>query len=154
MNSGSTSILYTPSAERLTAFAELALQRIEAQHNFSLSRQIGTPNIASKGKLSPRTASVPLALFPVSHSLRVNAENSQKKLIEEIDANPGGAQAEKAAAPADSARPKGILKKGPGEVSEVPNQERPKFEWAKEDGRIKMTLYVPELVSSNAPCLL
>ncbi|KAF8954426.1 pre-RNA processing PIH1/Nop17-domain-containing protein [Flammula alnicola] len=43
---------------------ELALQRIEAQTGLALSRNIGTPNISSKGKLLPRTVQVPSALLP------------------------------------------------------------------------------------------
>ncbi|KAF5352947.1 hypothetical protein D9758_007899 [Tetrapyrgos nigripes] len=38
---------------------ELALQRIEAQTQLVLSRNIATPNISSKGKLQPRTVSIP-----------------------------------------------------------------------------------------------
>lgn len=125
---------------------ELALQRIEAQHNLTLSRQLGTPNIASKGKLSPRTALVPLALFPASHSLRVDAEKSQKKFIEEVDTSSNGI--EKSSAPNDSAKPKGILKNSIAKENGLGKQERPQFEWSKEDGHIKVTLQVPELVGT------
>ncbi|KAF8200358.1 pre-RNA processing PIH1/Nop17-domain-containing protein [Pholiota molesta] len=43
---------------------ELALQRIEAQTGLTLSRAIATPNIASKGKLAPRSVLIPTALLP------------------------------------------------------------------------------------------
>ncbi|KAG6898028.1 hypothetical protein C0992_007024 [Termitomyces sp. T32_za158] len=43
---------------------ELALQRIEAQSSLVLSRHIATPNIASKGKLLPRTVTIPASLVP------------------------------------------------------------------------------------------
>lgn len=54
---------------------ELALQRIEAQTPFALSREIGTPNIAAKGKLLPRTVQLPQSLLSAP---------SSKPLIEEI----------------------------------------------------------------------
>ncbi|KAH9922346.1 pre-RNA processing PIH1/Nop17-domain-containing protein [Epithele typhae] len=49
------------SPELKTYLIELAFEQIEAQHGLLLSRQIGTPNIASKGKLWPRAALVPTA---------------------------------------------------------------------------------------------
>ncbi|PFH49998.1 hypothetical protein AMATHDRAFT_96732, partial [Amanita thiersii Skay4041] len=57
---------------------ELALQRIEAQTGLALSRQIGTPNIASKGKLTPRTVHVPTRLFePSSSSAKMGTAQAQ-----------------------------------------------------------------------------
>jgi hypothetical protein len=47
-----------------TSSTELALQRIEAQTGLTLSRAIATPNIASKGKLAPRSVLIPTALLP------------------------------------------------------------------------------------------
>ncbi|KAF5325404.1 hypothetical protein D9619_009678 [Psilocybe cf. subviscida] len=50
--------------EEYKAFiVELALQRIEGQTGLILSREIRTPNIASKGKLLPRTATIPASLL-------------------------------------------------------------------------------------------
>ncbi|KAJ3817045.1 hypothetical protein F5880DRAFT_1493522, partial [Lentinula raphanica] len=40
-----------PDPEFKVFIIELSLQRIEAQTQLILSRQIGTPNIAAKGKL-------------------------------------------------------------------------------------------------------
>lgn len=42
---------------------ELALQHIQSQSGIALSRDMRTPNIASKGKLARRTALVPRVLF-------------------------------------------------------------------------------------------
>jgi hypothetical protein len=129
----------------LTTCVELALQRIEAQHSLALSRQIGTPNIACKGKLAHRTASVPLALFPVSHVLRAEAERNQAKLIEEVDvvAPSGVAQ--------DTAKPKGILKNVSPNVSATPNLDRPGFEWTRDGDRIKIVVDVPKMVNMSSP---
>ncbi|EJD04912.1 uncharacterized protein FOMMEDRAFT_105099 [Fomitiporia mediterranea MF3/22] len=41
---------------------ELALEHVEEKAHFTLSRQIGTPNIVSKGKLEPRTVLMPRTL--------------------------------------------------------------------------------------------
>ncbi|PBK92670.1 hypothetical protein ARMGADRAFT_1013211 [Armillaria gallica] len=60
-----------------TFLIELALQRIEVQSGLVLSRRIGTPNIASKGKLGPREVTVP--------DLSASKEKENKKaLIEEV----------------------------------------------------------------------
>ncbi|KXN83983.1 PIH1 domain-containing protein 1 [Leucoagaricus sp. SymC.cos] len=64
--------------------AELALQRIEAQTlSLTLSRQIGTPNIAAKGKLEPRRVWVPTWL----------ATGQQAPGKSEIEDNVAGASA-------------------------------------------------------------
>ncbi|KAJ3783781.1 pre-RNA processing PIH1/Nop17-domain-containing protein [Lentinula aff. detonsa] len=69
---------------------ELSLQRIEAQTELSLSRQIGTPNIAAKGKLQPRTVSIPSvlarpdAVAAETHGLESKFQSIRKPLIEEI----------------------------------------------------------------------
>ncbi|KAG7447290.1 uncharacterized protein BT62DRAFT_948298, partial [Guyanagaster necrorhizus] len=59
-----------------TFLIELALQRIEVQSGLVLSRRIGTPNIASKGKLSPREVTVP--------DLSTKSKETKKTLIEEV----------------------------------------------------------------------
>ena len=145
--------------------AELGLQRIEAQHTLLLSRQLGTPNIASKGKLLPRSALVPLVLFPEAHPLR--EETKGKKLIEEVDPQPLP-DAPKPTKDVPALPPKSILKTPvkplieeiqepmrrtlPQKGTMSPqSKERPKFEWSKDGERIKITVHVPKLVSPYKP---
>lgn len=125
---------------------ELGLQRIEAQHSVALSRNISTPNIASKGKLAPRTARIPISLFPAAHAVRAQAEEKKKNLIVEVEPTP------------PSQKPKGILKdasaSGARLVKSVKSNgvrttTQPKFQWTKDGQRIKITVHVPELVSST-----
>ncbi|EPQ55812.1 hypothetical protein GLOTRDRAFT_60596 [Gloeophyllum trabeum ATCC 11539] len=80
---------------------ELALQRIEfqsappnspptAQPPLLLSRQFGTPNIASKGKLQPRTVHIPKALYSDqgdSVSGKDNQEAPKKALVQELSSD-------------------------------------------------------------------
>ncbi|KAJ3856065.1 pre-RNA processing PIH1/Nop17-domain-containing protein [Lentinula lateritia] len=69
---------------------ELSIQRIEAQTQLVLSRQIGTPNIAAKGKLQPRTVSIPSLLARAeakaaeTRNLERKSRSMQKPLIQEI----------------------------------------------------------------------
>ncbi|KAJ3875142.1 pre-RNA processing PIH1/Nop17-domain-containing protein [Lentinula edodes] len=69
---------------------ELSIQRIEAQTQLVLSRQIGTPNIAAKGKLQPRTVSIPSLLARAeakaaeTRNLESKSRSMQKPLIQEI----------------------------------------------------------------------
>ncbi|KAJ3813130.1 pre-RNA processing PIH1/Nop17-domain-containing protein [Lentinula aff. lateritia] len=69
---------------------ELSIQRIEAQTQLVLSRQIGTPNIAAKGKLQPRTVSIPSLLARAeakaaeTRNLEGKSRSMQKPLIQEI----------------------------------------------------------------------
>ncbi|KAJ3773294.1 pre-RNA processing PIH1/Nop17-domain-containing protein [Lentinula raphanica] len=93
---------------------ELSLQRIEAQTQLVLSRQIGTPNIAAKGKLQPRTVSIPSALAHPEASaaespvFQSRSESIRKPLIEEIvTQNPSGSTSP---VTLDAQKPKGILK--------------------------------------------
>jgi hypothetical protein len=59
---------------------ELALQRVEKKSSIPLSRQIGIPNIASKGKLTPCTVRI-----PKRYGLHSDGKNhSRKKLVEEL----------------------------------------------------------------------
>ncbi|EKM52598.1 uncharacterized protein PHACADRAFT_164531 [Phanerochaete carnosa HHB-10118-sp] len=133
-------LLLKSRSARDTAFRtfliELALQRIEAQYGLSLSREIGTPNIASKGKLVPRSALVPLALFPAAHTLKAQVEKDQKRLVEETPAQA-------------TSQPKGILKRGPAVADAGGAQERPLFEWTKEGERIKIIVDVPNLTHED-----
>ncbi|CAA7261955.1 unnamed protein product [Cyclocybe aegerita] len=74
---------------------ELALQRIEAQTGLSLSRNIATPNIASKGKLLPRTVQIPASLLHISGrggtatSPSVPASSSSSRAGAGVGAGPG-----------------------------------------------------------------
>jgi len=132
-----------------TFLIEMAIQRVEVQHGLSLSREIGTPNIASKGKLAPRSALVPLALFPATHALKAQGEKGQKRLVEEVQEVDRGVLA-KAQVPAQAVpRPKGILKRGLAKADAGGAQERPLFEWTKEGERIKITVGVPNLTHED-----
>ncbi|KAK0216025.1 pre-RNA processing PIH1/Nop17-domain-containing protein [Armillaria fumosa] len=66
-----------------TFLIELALQRIEVQSGLVLSRRIGAPNIASKGKLGPREVTVP------DLSKGKEKEKEKKMLIEEVTTTTG-----------------------------------------------------------------
>jgi len=137
---------------------ELAFQRIEAQTSGSilLSRQIGTPNIASKGKLEPRTVQIPKVLYPEGHPNRgavgvgevvdrvadvgigagVSGQGKVKgkKLIEEIGEGEKG---------------KGILKTPTKSVSST--VEIPSWTWSKTSTKIKIIINVPKLVRPPFP---
>lgn len=109
-----------------------------------LAREIGTPNIKSKGALAPRTVQVPAALFPDRHPTRGNAS---AKIVE---------------VPA-AATPKGILKKDhtdSGGAAEGPRGpaaagKRPELSWSKNALTEALTIHlaVPELVSPPSPSL-
>ncbi|PPR02838.1 hypothetical protein CVT24_002235 [Panaeolus cyanescens] len=67
---------------------ELALQRIESQSGLLLSRTIGTPNILCKGKLTPRTVTIPKSLF-TNPSEIPNQKGKQKEVSHfDIGASP------------------------------------------------------------------
>lgn len=140
--------------------SELAFQRIEAQSRdaLQLSRQIGMPNIASKGTLSPRRVQIPTALFqvapsaPSSSALSVSSSITNvgagkgKKLIEEVQV----AETSKAK---ETKKGKGILKPAP---AAAPGKTRaqdtsagpttPRWNWTKKGTHIKITITVPLLV--------
>ncbi|GAW01721.1 Protein interacting with Hsp90 1 [Lentinula edodes] len=69
---------------------ELSVQRIEAQTQLVLSRQIGTPNIAAKGKLQPRTVSIPslLARAEAKAAETRNLESKSRTLLTLYPNNP------------------------------------------------------------------
>ncbi|KAJ6596766.1 PIH1 family [Mycena sp. CBHHK59/15] len=117
----------------------LALQRIEAQTSLVLSRQISTPNIASKGKLLPRTVLIPSFLSsspPIAQ---------KKPLIEEVASNSSKSDAST----------KGILKPTTAaSTPKLPVQKpkpgtaplRPTWSWSSADsGSIEITITVPLL---------
>ncbi|KAI0341242.1 hypothetical protein BDW22DRAFT_1346504 [Trametopsis cervina] len=141
---------------------ELGLQRIEAQYGLVLSRQLGTPNIASKGKLHPRTALVPLRLYPAAHPLRQESAKQKASLIQELSPSvPIPAKSNVAATAADASKPKSILKPTPGIVQKTTEQitttlltdldeeYRPRFEWTKEGERIKITVHAPNVTRAQ-----
>lgn len=51
------------TCSHISAILELALEHVEEKIGVTLSRQIGTPNIASKGKVEARTVLIPKALL-------------------------------------------------------------------------------------------
>jgi hypothetical protein len=148
-------------------WTELALQRIEAQTSLVLSRQIGTPNIAAKGKLEARRVWVPTWLVTGQQhaSGKLTGDAQEKKaLIEEIEPSGGkGKQKEEGSAPA-LPKLKGILKKSdssksigddgitaapgtPQLSSQVP--EMLAWSWKKEDDeRLMIIVYVSKEVLS------
>jgi len=156
---------------------ELALQRIEAQTGLVLSRNIGTPNIASKGKLLPRTVQVPAAMLPAltgaPSASQHPAQLPSKPLIQEVSSTTNGAASSPTStdkgANAGDAAPlpglRGILKKpGPStsgsstaiamEKGAIPIEDTPlDWSWIKdEEGRLRVEVHVPGLVSSvNLP---
>ncbi|KAL1937432.1 hypothetical protein VTO73DRAFT_13768, partial [Trametes versicolor] len=97
------------SPEFKTFLVELAFQRIETQYGVQLSRQIGTPNIAAKGKLAPRTVSVPTALLAPAPSL--SAPSPSPLSVDAPPSKPGKPLIEEVSVPAPAA--KGILKAPP-----------------------------------------
>ncbi|KAI0632906.1 pre-RNA processing PIH1/Nop17-domain-containing protein [Trametes polyzona] len=151
------------SPEFKTFLIELAFQRIEAQYGLQLSRQIGTPNIASKGKLVPRSVLVPTALLAApSHSADASAaadaignlnlaptNNAPRKpLIEEVDAPTAPAPSSNIKSSAQS--PKGILK-GAAAPATSPTSV-PSLTWSKtDDGRLRIALSVPGLTHALIP---
>ncbi|KIJ18200.1 hypothetical protein PAXINDRAFT_110714 [Paxillus involutus ATCC 200175] len=115
---------------------ELAFQRIEAQSTIVLSRQIGTPNIASKGKPQARQVLVPAALYPPGHP----NHRAPIKLIQEITDRP---TPEPAKVP-----PKGILKKSPtwNSAPQVPT-----WTWTQENSKIRIVIDVPAVTHAVIP---
>jgi len=63
---------------------ELALEHVEEKAHIALSRQIGTPNIASKGKLEPRTVLIPTSLLAGSSTQGKAVISESKPLIREV----------------------------------------------------------------------
>ena len=114
---------------------ELALQRIEAQTTLVLSRQIATPNIASKGKPQSRRALVSGALYPPGHP----NHQAPPQLIQEIAVRPTSVP--------DKAQPKGILKA----LSSTPISETriPAWSWTQQGSRIRIVFDVPGAVSKT-----
>lgn len=135
---------------------ELAFQRIEAQHSLLLSRQIGTPNIASKGKLHPRSVLIPTSLYEGA-SIASISKSAGAPLIEELPAPPRSSSTPR------SQPPEGILKSG-SRASQVavqpkltasPTANLPGLSWSPaDDGHLRIALSVPLLVRPNCHFLL
>ncbi|KAG0707213.1 pre-RNA processing PIH1/Nop17-domain-containing protein [Suillus ampliporus] len=112
---------------------ELALQRVESQTSLSLSRQIGTPNIASKGKLATRQVLVPGLLFPPGHPH--HKSDTKANLIQEL-ASPTAA--------ASAPRAKGILKS-------ISNSHAPTWTWTNDQCKIRIIINVPNVTHADIP---
>ncbi|KAG1875812.1 pre-RNA processing PIH1/Nop17-domain-containing protein [Suillus subluteus] len=109
---------------------ELALQRVESHTSLLLSRQIGTPNIASKGKPVSRQVLVPgLSGHPHHKS------NTKTTLIQEL-ASP--------TATASAPRDKGIFKT-------ASNTQTPTWSWTptKDQRKIRFMINVPNLTHAH-----
>ncbi|KAH7911790.1 hypothetical protein BJ138DRAFT_1112913 [Hygrophoropsis aurantiaca] len=119
---------------------ELALQRIETQTSISLSRQISTPNIASKGKPETRQISVPTALYPDNHP----NHRSSSALIQEIPPS----DAKVTAKPDISSAPKGILKPQAGSSTAL---QTPAWSWTKTQSKTRIAVEVPNLTHGEIP---
>ncbi|KAI9571860.1 pre-RNA processing PIH1/Nop17-domain-containing protein [Boletus coccyginus] len=107
---------------------ELAFQRIEAQTTLVLSRQIGTPNIASKGNPPSRRALVSAALYPPGH----RNHQAPQTLVQEITDRPTSVP--------DKAPPKGILKRSAMHTSET---RVPVWFWTKLGSSLRIVFDVP-----------
>ncbi|KAG6902941.1 hypothetical protein C0995_009333 [Termitomyces sp. Mi166 len=118
-----------------TPSSELALQRIEAQTSLVLSRQIGTPNIASKGKLLARTVNIPSSLLTEGSSHSASpAPSPSQPLIQEVP-------------PLVTNKPKGILKSAssPSTTDLKTRSSPPTWSWSKDGTKIQIRISVPNL---------
>ncbi|KAJ7041272.1 pre-RNA processing PIH1/Nop17-domain-containing protein [Mycena alexandri] len=122
---------------------ELGLQRIEAQTSLVLSRQISTPNIASKGKLQPRTAHIPASLSTVTAAKAPLIEEIENIISPSVTA---GALNDNKSEP-QAAKGKGILK-----PTAVPAASQPTWSWSKTPaGAIEITISIPSLTRALIP---
>ncbi|TFK69813.1 hypothetical protein BDN72DRAFT_888209 [Pluteus cervinus] len=104
---------------------ELALQRIEAQNPLVLSRQIGTPNVASKGPLHPRTVSIPSFLAP-DRDVPPKPTATRAPLIQEVETR-------------QSDNPIGLV--SPSQQDNIPLS----WSWKKVEGKLQIRVQVPRL---------
>ncbi|OAX40762.1 hypothetical protein K503DRAFT_736928 [Rhizopogon vinicolor AM-OR11-026] len=112
---------------------ELSLQRVEAHTSLLLSRQVGTPNIASKGKPQSRQVLVPGPLFPPGQPH--HKSDTKTNLIQELDP------------PADASSPpriKTILKS-------APNSHTPTWTWFMAQSKICIVINVPNVTHAHIP---
>ncbi|KAL0058209.1 hypothetical protein AAF712_015125 [Marasmius tenuissimus] len=117
---------------------ELALQRVEAQTSLLLSREIGTPNIAAKGKLEPRTVSLPSFL-----TQNAATKAPKKPLIEEI---PDTVLHKPKQITDPTLKPKSILKiQGTDNGTETPKRSPLEWSWTYENEQLRISISVPHL---------
>jgi hypothetical protein len=128
---------------RLTLHSELCLQRIEAQSPFALSRQVGTPNIAAKGKLLPRTVEIPTFLA----QNQPTSKTERKVLIEDVTPTPAKEPQK------EGFNPRGILKTAKPTSSTNSTNPGPAsrplaWTWNKSDatGDLTIVVNVPHMV--------
>ncbi|KAH7882130.1 pre-RNA processing PIH1/Nop17-domain-containing protein [Phlebopus sp. FC_14] len=125
-------------AEFKAFIIELAFQRIEAETSLVLSRQIGTPNIASKGKLPARQVRVPASLYPTEQDRRPTSTSTpatQPKLIQEIDNRViSTPNRNKPHPPSSSGRP-----------------QIPAWSWTEDESRICIVIQVPGMTHAVIP---
>ncbi|KAG5650153.1 hypothetical protein H0H81_000519 [Sphagnurus paluster] len=146
---------------------ELGLQRIEAQSTLVLSRHIATPNIASKGKLAPRTVLIPDFLAPSpsspSSSFTATPQAKPKPLIQELPKNEDEIASSAAAATdaliqeLEAPKPKGILKTPtsalPAPAPALPIGPPLSWTWVLSEGtkdrKIEIRIRVPNLTRAQ-----
>ncbi len=147
--------------------SELALEHVEAKANMQLSRQIGTPNISSKGKLEPRSVLIPNALLDPSQPLGPKSSKKPKALVQELTTE---LKSQKETDLNKAQNPKSILKQnltstksktpmiqeldevitrhsGDSNGSPSENLPPPRWKWTDDGDRIKIDIDVPTLVS-------
>ncbi|KAG9311021.1 pre-RNA processing PIH1/Nop17-domain-containing protein [Chiua virens] len=112
---------------------ELALQRIESQTSLVLSREIGTPNIASKGKPRSRRVLVPATLYPPGHP----HHQPPPTLIQEIS--------DRSMSVPTKAVPKSILKNTSAEP------RIPTWSWMQQSSSIRIVFDVPGVTYAVIP---
>ncbi|THH31373.1 hypothetical protein EUX98_g2808 [Antrodiella citrinella] len=143
---------------------ELSLQRIELQttaasvpsaaspHGLLLSRDIKTPNIASKGKLAKRTVLVPRTLYAAT------ASEQGKKLVKEVQVPGSSFSAGAVKLKEDDAKKpkKGILKGSAPKIEKInessstkavqlPSPKKPTHKWSEESNKRCLVVDVPGL---------
>jgi len=129
----------------------LALQRIEAQTQLVLSRNIAIPNISSKGKLQPRTVSIPafLAHQKISGSgsatTSASSESQNRPLIEEVGPS---VPLSGTGSSAGVSQPKGILKNANPPDTPPGERENLAWSWSQDKDRLHIKISVPNLVRS------
>ena len=93
---------------------ELALEHVEEKTGCTLSREIGTPNIAAKGQVEPRRVRMPRSLVERSSSAKSKSkEKSSEKssgLIQEVESSSTSAKPNTGTASKPDSKPKSILK--------------------------------------------
>ncbi|KAF8553622.1 hypothetical protein OG21DRAFT_1509953, partial [Imleria badia] len=114
---------------------ELALQRIETQTTLVLSRQISTPNIASKGKPQSRRALVSATLYPAGHP----NHQAPPTLIQEITDRPTSTV---------KAQPKSILKVP---STPIPEHRIPAWSWTQQGSSLRIVFDVPGITHAVIP---